>query len=142
LKDILSIATAKKIADNFTHSTTKMATMPGTKVKVYRIFFSRQDHTPLPRACCSMIIHVFWRQVDFTMSTAVFSQTVGLFSFFGFPVASLRFSAGFKTSFYAACIATIRLSTIATPAYTKIGVAPTTRYSDQLYHPALKVAGV
>jgi hypothetical protein len=76
------------------------------------------------------------------MPPAVFGQTVGLFAFLGLTVASLRFSAGFKTTFYAACIATIRLSTIATPAYTKIGVAPTTRYLDQLYHPALKVAGV
>ena len=57
-------------------------------------------------------------------------------------VAPLRFAVRFTASGIATDITKISLSTPATPAYTKIGVAPTTRYSDQLYHPALKVAGV
>jgi hypothetical protein len=130
------------MAHNFAHSTAKMTAAPGTGTKMYRIFFPWWQHTPFKMDCCSMIIHVFSMWIDFKTPPAVFGQTVGLFAFIGLTVASLRFSAGFKTTFHAACIATISLSTKATPAYIKIGVAPATRYLDQFQHPALKVAGV
>jgi hypothetical protein len=42
----------------------------------------------------------------------------------------------------AACLATISTPTKTAPAHTKDVVAPTTCYLDQLYYPALKVAGV
>jgi hypothetical protein len=76
------------------------------------------------------------------MSAAVFGKTVGLFSFFGFTVESLRFSVGPEMTGGAACFATISMPTKTAPAHTKDVVAPTTCYLDQLYHPALKVAGV
>jgi hypothetical protein len=89
-----------------------------------------------------MIIHVFSTWIDFTMPTAVFGKTVGFFTFFGFTVAPLRFATGLETTGDAACIATISMPTKAAPAHKKNGVAPTAEYFDQLYHPALKVAGV
>lgn len=66
------------------------------------------------------------------MPATVFGQTVGLFSFSGLTVESLRFSAGPETTGGAACIATISMSTKAASAHTKNFVAPTTSYLDQL----------
>jgi len=79
-----------------------------------------------------MIIHVFFTWNDFTMPTAVFGKTVGLFTFSGLAVESLRFSAGPETTSGAACIATINMPTETAPAHTKNFVAPTTGYLDQL----------
>lgn len=76
------------------------------------------------------------------MPAAVFGKTVGLFAFFGLTVALLHFSVGLETACNAACITTISLSTPAALTYTKSGVAPATKFSDQLQNPALKIAGV
>jgi hypothetical protein len=88
-----------------------------------------------------MIIHVFFTLNDFTMPTVVFGKAVVLFPFFGLTVATLRSSAGLKTAGDAACIATISMPTKAALANAKNVFAPPTGYLDQLYHPALKVAG-
>jgi len=45
-----------------------------------------------------MIIHVFFTWNDFTMPTAIFGKAVGLFTFSGLAVESLRFSAGPETT--------------------------------------------
>jgi hypothetical protein len=76
------------------------------------------------------------------MPTTVFGQAVGLFAFFGLSVALLRFAVRCTASGIPTGITTIRLSTPATPAYTKSDVAPATRYKYQLQNPALKIAGV
>jgi len=88
-----------------------------------------------------MIIHVFFTLNDFTMPTVVFGKAVSFFTFIGFTVESLRFSAGPEATSDAACIATISMPTKAALANAKNVFAPPTGYLDQLYHPALKVAG-
>jgi len=60
------------------------------------------------------------------VSTAVFRFPVVLFSLFGLAISSLSFSLIFKLAIKTACIATIRMTSPATPADTKIKIAPST----------------
>jgi len=60
------------------------------------------------------------------VSTAVFRFPVVLFSLFALAISSLSFALVFKLAGKTACIATIRLTSKAAPADTKIKIAPST----------------
>jgi len=66
---------------------------------------------------------------------------VGSFAFCGLAVAMLRFAARSQVTRCATCITAISLTSPATLADTKTGVAPTTKYRYQLQNPALKITG-
>jgi hypothetical protein len=91
----------------------------------------------------TLIIHVFCKRGDFyPMTTAIFSQAVVFFAFFGLSIAMLRLSAGFQAGGRTAGIGAVRLSAPAPSADAKFDTAPPAPYHDQLRDPALKSAGI
>lgn len=76
------------------------------------------------------------------MTTAIFSQTVGFFAFFGLSIAMLRLAAGFQAGGLAAGIGAVRLSVPAPSADAKFGTAPPAPHHNQLRDPALKITGI
>jgi hypothetical protein len=92
---------------------------------------------------CTLIIHVFCKRGDFyPMTTAIFSQAVSFFAFFGLSIAMPRLSSGFHAGGRTTGIGAVRLSAPAPSADAKFGTAPPAPYHDQLCDPALKIAGI
>lgn len=75
------------------------------------------------------------------MTTAIFSQAVSFFAFFGLSIAMPRLSSGFHAGGRTTGIGAVRLSAPAPSADAKFSAAPPASYYDQLRDPALKIAG-
>jgi hypothetical protein len=91
----------------------------------YTVFYAGQHlHSPWATGWGSCIIHVFFFFLIMAVPTAVFRFTVGLFTLLGLTIFSLGFTMIFALSCDAAFIATVGLSSPATPTDTKNQITP------------------